>query len=96
MLEVLRHQVYHSALFLSEIVAALFEGVLPILPGCAADDDQSRFGAFRCGLYGFLVKLHLRVAERPVTPPAVIGGVFFCPGGVTPGKDGIVFLPCVF
>ena len=94
--EVLRHQVEHHALLLGEVVAALFEGVLPILAGGAADDHERRFGGFRCGLYGFLIKLHLRMAEGPVAPPAVVGRVLFCPGGVALDEGGIVFLSRVF
>ena len=94
--KVLSREIEQPAFVLGEVVAPLFQGVLPVFTGGATNDHQGRFCGFRRGLYGFFVKLHLRMAERPVAPPAVVGGIFFGPGGVTLGKGSIVFLPRVF
>ena len=91
-----RHAVEHFPLILGEVVAALFQGVVPVLPGGTSDDDDGGLRGLRGFFHRRFLQLHLRVAEGPVAPPAVVHGVFTNPVGIAGGKLGIELLPCVF
>ena len=66
------HLAQEHALLVGEVVAALGQGVLPVLTGCPSDHHQGRIGLGGRPADESAVQGHLRMVHGPVAPPAVI------------------------
>ncbi len=79
-------RIQQDTLLVGEVVAALGEGVLPILSRGTADHNQRGLGGLRGLLHQRSVQRHFGIIHRPVSPPAVVGHVVLLP---RPGLIGI-------